>query len=142
MHQQPCIQPFQPRTPVAQFLFTLTWPATWAAKGYTTFTFGFDDLETCRKWHSLMHERIAFLCQREGLRRGRHTPSNSISALSLNILGPDGLPPVIRPTLVSLLSWFSAVVLELALPGGDCQKLGQRVSLVSPATFSKKHRPK
>ncbi|MEW5313170.1 MAG: hypothetical protein WDW38_004759 [Sanguina aurantia] len=120
------------REPVSLFLFTLTWPATWAAKGYTTFTFGFDDLETCRKWHSLMHERIAFLCQREGLRRGRHTPSSSISGHNLNILGPDGMPPVLRPTLVSLRSRFAAVP-EFATPGGDRQEQGQRVGMLPPA---------
>ncbi|MEW5301210.1 MAG: hypothetical protein WDW36_004084 [Sanguina aurantia] len=123
------------REPVSLFLFTLTWPATWAAKGYTTFTFGFDDLETCRKWHSLMHERIAFLCQREGLRRGRHTPSSSISGHNLNILGPDGMPPVLRPTLVSLRSRFAAVP-EFATPGGDRQEQGQRPHTPPPGGAS------
>lgn len=53
-----------------------------------------------------MHDRITFMCQKETARKGRHTPSSSVSALSLSFLGPDGLPPSNKPTPVSVvLAW-------------------------------------
>lgn len=35
-----------------QYMFTISWPASWAAKGYTSFTFGFESLEDAKTWHS------------------------------------------------------------------------------------------
>eukprot|EP00798_Chlamydomonas_sp_ICE-L_P012259 gene12259-15405_t len=37
--------------PISLFMFTLSWPKRWAAKGYTTFTLGCESLEEARAWH-------------------------------------------------------------------------------------------
>eukprot|EP00955_Chlamydomonas_euryale_P030213 318365-Chlamydomonas_euryale.AAC.6 len=49
-------------------MFSVTWPATWAAKGYTTFTMGCEGLEDARSWHAAMLQSI------EGL-RGQRRPA-------------------------------------------------------------------
>ena len=39
-------------------MFTLNWPTKWAAKGYTSFTFGFPSAEEARHWHARLADCI------------------------------------------------------------------------------------
>ncbi|GIM04429.1 hypothetical protein Vretimale_9010 [Volvox reticuliferus] len=38
------------------YMFTLSWPTRWAAKGYTSFSFGFEDVAEARHWHMRLHD--------------------------------------------------------------------------------------
>uniref|UniRef100_A0A6S8KGU1 Protein ENHANCED DISEASE RESISTANCE 2 C-terminal domain-containing protein n=1 Tax=Dunaliella tertiolecta TaxID=3047 RepID=A0A6S8KGU1_DUNTE len=53
---------------VKLFLITVVWPTRWAAKGYTTFTFGFETLAEAQAWHGHFSEAINFLRDRSKLR--------------------------------------------------------------------------
>ncbi|GFR41631.1 hypothetical protein Agub_g2358 [Astrephomene gubernaculifera] len=44
--------------PVQLYMFTLSWPTRWAAKGYTSFTFGFPTPEEARHWHARLAARL------------------------------------------------------------------------------------
>ncbi|KAG2452092.1 hypothetical protein HYH02_003127 [Chlamydomonas schloesseri] len=46
---------------VRLYMFTLNWPTKWAAKGYTSFTFGFTTAEEARHWHARLGDCIELI---------------------------------------------------------------------------------
>lgn len=41
-----------------QYVFTVSWPCSWATKGYTTIQLGCESLDEACKWHTLISESI------------------------------------------------------------------------------------
>ncbi|KAG1680323.1 hypothetical protein FOA52_015413 [Chlamydomonas sp. UWO 241] len=54
--------------PVSLFTFTVLWPKSWAAKGYTRFTMGFESLSEAREWHGAVSSSINHLRERHHMK--------------------------------------------------------------------------
>ncbi|GLI71097.1 hypothetical protein VaNZ11_016166 [Volvox africanus] len=60
---------------VRLYMFTLSWPTRWAAKGYTSFSFGFEDVVEARHWHMRLSDCL------EAIRAEKAATSSSQSGI-------------------------------------------------------------
>mmetsp|Transcript_6312 Transcript_6312/g.13904 ORF Transcript_6312/g.13904 Transcript_6312/m.13904 type:complete len:915 (+) Transcript_6312:68-2812(+) len=79
--------------PVSLYLFEVTWPLSWASKGYTTFTLGFEKIEDARRWHDNFNSAINYLKNISARKKG-HFANPSSDAMSSASFSPPSASAV------------------------------------------------
>ncbi len=87
-------------------MFTLVWPRSWAAKGYTSFQFGFKSFEEAQAWHDHLSRCIA------GLRSSASSGKRSSSKGAALMLTPSPSTDIYRQNFASAVNSKAGSVYE------------------------------
>lgn len=73
-----------PRAAFLQYEFTINWPASWTAYGYTAFTMGFSDAGKAIEWYEAISAIIRQLAEAKRNKSGLPADTKDTSALATN----------------------------------------------------------
>ncbi|GLC71676.1 hypothetical protein PLESTF_001148300 [Pleodorina starrii] len=109
--------------PVRLFMFTLSWPTKWAAKGYTSFSFGFEGMEEARGWHKRLAECLQSL-------RAEKLAAAGASVGGANLASSSGAAAA-APALLHTRMSFGSAATATATGGGGAAAAGGYVRISS-----------
>ncbi len=77
-------------------MFSMHWPSVWAAKGYSTFEFGFLQEDQAREWQEALTDSIASLKERHqvgggGMRRAGERAQGHHQSGTRDVTGQEGV---------------------------------------------------